>query len=336
MAVDHEILDIPTESLVVDDQNPRFFHLRIVHGRTNLSQEEILSEISNDSEIGFLIKSIQQKGVQNPIWVKPLDFQKYLVLEGNRRTYVLKRLCKEGIQPPKGIRFDMVKANVVSRKTSDVDLLLLKISIQTGKKSWRAFNEAAATYELVNTHQLSIKEVATVNMISKREVRMRIENFGLFQDFIRISESTDISKFSFFSDMPSAVRKWIKKSDKNKKQYFQLITPDSITGIQRLPSATTKGGARDFGRLLADERVAQAFIKDDNMSMDRALGLLGRLDIWKEYKWLGAAEKLIEDLIILDEEDVKKIARKKKAVRLVKNLSLASQVLLERINDVDK
>ena len=45
------------------------------------------------------------------------------------------------------------------------------------------------------------------------------------------------------------------------------------------------------------------------------------------------AEKLIEDLTILDDDDVKKIGRKKKAVRLVRDLSLASQVLLERIND---
>jgi hypothetical protein len=332
MTVKHVRKLIPITKLELDDENPRFFHLRFLHGRNSLTQNEILAEIGKDHEIKFLKRTIQKNGVQEPIWVKQLGTGKYRVIEGNRRTCVLHNLCAEGLDPPEGIRYDVVEANVVDENTQDVDLLILKISLQTGKKTWRAFNEAAATYELSKSHGLTNRDIANVSMISVREVKHRITNFKLFQEYVQASGSLDIGRFAFFSDMPPTVRKWIMENEENKQQYFNLITTDPETGIRRLPSVATKGGVRDFSKLLSDKRVALAFIRDKTMTMETALKLLKGLDIWKQYKWLRIAENLSDEMIILGDEDIKKIRSKKTAVKVIKQLSLALLVLVERLN----
>lgn len=332
MKVKHVRKLIPITMLELDDQNPRFFHLRFLYDRKSLTQKEILAEISKDHEIKFLIRTIRENGVQEPIWVKQLGNGKYRVIEGNRRTYVLNSLCSEGLAPPEGIRYDVVEANVVDENTPDVALLVLKISLQTGKKTWKAFNEAAATYELSRTHGLANSDIANVSMISVRKVKLRINNIELFQEYVQTTGTLDISRFSFFSDMPPSVGKWVLEHEENKQQYFKLITTDPETGIRRLPSVATKGGVRDFSKLLSDERVALAFIRDKTMTMETALKLLKGLDIWKQYKWLRIAENLADEMILLEEEDIKRIRNKKTAVKVIKQLSLASLVLVERLN----
>ena len=169
-------------------------------------------------------------------------------------------------------------------------------------------------------------------MISVREVKHRITNFKLFQEYVQASGSLDIGRFAFFSDMPPSVRKWTLENEENKRQYFNLITTDPETGIRRLPSVATKGGVRDFSKLLSDKRVARAFIKDKTMTMETALKLLKGLDIWKQYKWLRIAENLSDEMIILGDEDIKRIRNKKTAVKVIKQLSLALLVLVERLN----
>ncbi|MDP6099582.1 MAG: ParB N-terminal domain-containing protein, partial [Candidatus Thalassarchaeaceae archaeon] len=60
--------------------------LTYLHGRSEFVQE-ILEELGNDEQIPTLLKSIKRSGIRNPIWLKDLNDGKYLVIEGNRRTY---------------------------------------------------------------------------------------------------------------------------------------------------------------------------------------------------------------------------------------------------------
>ncbi len=334
MTIKHIQKKIPVSSLVVDDENPRFFHLRMVGGRKKINQSELLAEIGKDTDIKYLIRSIKQEGVQDPIWVKPIKGGMYKVIEGNRRTYVLKNLCDRGETPPNDVEYNKVIANVVDETVSDARLLILKITLQTGKKSWRAFNEAAASYKLSKTFHMANEDIANVDSISVKEVERRIENFEMFQEYIKSIGTMEISKFSFFADIPSKTRKWVREKEKNKQDYFKLITPDEY-GIQRLRSVATKGGVRDFGKLLDDPRVLSAFIKDDLMTMETALELVKDLDIWKKYNWLKTAEKLVTHLRLLEEQDLKKIAYQKQAVKILKRLSVAVVFVLEKLKEFD-
>ena len=103
---------IKVGDLVLDADNPRFLHLK--HKTGPLTQSEIENEIIiNDDDVPLLTKSIQKSGVKDPIWVVKQKGGKFLVVEGNRRTVVLKRLLKDGVAPPPGVRFDEVQAHVM-------------------------------------------------------------------------------------------------------------------------------------------------------------------------------------------------------------------------------
>jgi len=84
---------IRVKDLLLDPENPRFYHLAL-QGRKNLGQEQLASEIESDSETGTLTKAIRKSGVKDPIWVKEDGEGRFLVLEGNRRTVILRKLLE--------------------------------------------------------------------------------------------------------------------------------------------------------------------------------------------------------------------------------------------------
>ena len=93
---------IPVSALRLDPDNPRFFDLKALQGRKELTQEELKNEILDDDEIITLGKAIKKAGVAEPIWVKDSGDGSYLVLEGNRRTVILQQLLEEKQKPPPG------------------------------------------------------------------------------------------------------------------------------------------------------------------------------------------------------------------------------------------
>lgn len=328
----HVQKEIPVDSLVVDSDNPRFFHWKYLEGRDNITQEQMLSEIGDDPEIKRWIKSIRKEGVKDPIWVKPIQGNRYLVIEGNRRTYILKQLCEKDVEPPEGVRYDVVTANVVDKDATKEDLLVLKITLQTGKKTWGAFNKAASTYRLSNVHLMNEKDIADRSLISVREVKERIADFELFQEYSKETGNKNPKWFSYFSEIPKRVRNWIDQNERNKEIYFDLITPDPETGIQRLRSIATKGGVRDFSKILTNDAVLEAFLKDKEMTVEEGLELLKEKDIWKKYKWLKRAKSLAGELSLLGKEDIQRISSEKKALNALKRLHRATSLVLEKLD----
>lgn len=334
MDMKHTQKEIPVAALVVDPENPRFFHLRATHGKKNITQEQLLEEIGEDKELNLLTKSIRKEGIKAPIWVKPIAGGKYLVIEGNRRTYILKSLCERSVEPPQSVRYDVVKANVVDKMATDQDLLVLKITLQTGKKAWGAFNEAAATHELSRVHLMADEDIADRSLISVREVKRRIENFGYFQEYVKATGHHEPRRFTYFSGIPESVRKWIYESDENKATYFKLISPDPKTGVQRLRAVATKGGVRDFSKILPYPHILAAYLKDEEMLVEDALDLVKEQDIWKKFDWLKGARKLAGQLSLLDDDDLKEIKSEKKAVTTIKRVYKSIERILEKL-DVD-
>jgi len=147
---------VKTKDLLLDSDNPRFFELRELKGRGKLSQNDLMLELSKDSDLPTLMKSIRRSGVEDPIWVKPVENGKLLVIEGNRRTHILSRLLEEGVTPPSGVKYDVVCANVMPEDTSETELLLQRVILQVGKKAWGPFNEAVATYDLRQKQSFSL------------------------------------------------------------------------------------------------------------------------------------------------------------------------------------
>jgi hypothetical protein len=327
----HVQKEIPVEALIIDPANPRFFHLKVLHGREELDQTELFDEISKDREIILLTKSIRKDGVTDPIWVKPVKGGKYLVIEGNRRTVVLKTLLEKKAEPPSGVRYDVIIANIVEKAASTEDLLVLKITLQTGKKPWGAFNEAAATNELSRVHLMADEDIADKSRISVKAVVRRIENFELFQEYAKSTGVHDPRKFSMFSQMPAKVREWIYENGGNKDTYFKLIAPDPSSGETRLRKVATKGGVRDFATILPYPKVLSAFLKDKEMTVGDALEMVKDFDIWKKFDWLKAAQKLAGQLSLLVDDDLESIKTERKAILTIKRVNKQTERILEKL-----
>ena len=322
---------IKTEDLFLDPDNPRFFELRELKGKKALSQDELHNEIEKDDDIISLLRAIRKDGVKDPIWVKPVENGKYLVIEGNRRTHILTKLLREKIIPPKGVRYDTVPANILSKDTDEKELLLQRIRLQAGKKEWGAFNEAVATYELRNEHLLDEEDIATELQISRKKVKDRINNYNLFIEFTQTTKVTDPRKFAFFTDTPKKVRNWIEKDENNKKTFYKLIMP--LNGVQKIRSVATKGGLRDFEKILDRPQILEQFLNSPRMTVEDAFELLKEEDITEEVDVLKKIDRVSEKLNALDEEQVDRIKKDKNASRKIKRLYKACQSILLRVGE---
>ena len=325
MEVEQRTIDV--KDLELDHDNPRFCHL-VLSGRTLNTQEELLDEILKDTEIITLMKSIKRSGVQDPIWIRQREDGKYLVLEGNRRTVVLKILMRDNIIPPEGVTYSKVLANIIPSNTSKTDELLQKARLQAGKKEWGAFNEAAVTYILRNEYLLEIEDIATELQISQKEVNKRLENYDLFREYVDYSKDENPRKFSFFNDAPPKVRNWIPD---NKKTYFDLINPR--TGIQKIPSVSTKGGLRDFATVLQVPEALDYLINNENVTVEDALEIAKDIDIKKDLPFINRLGPLAIELFKLDDTQIEKIKMEPKIIQSIKQLRNACNDILEKIDN---
>jgi hypothetical protein len=322
--------EVPTADLVLDEDNPRFFHLRHKN-KGILTQEEIEQEIvTNDDDIPLLTKSIQKDGVKDPIWVVKTSGDKYVVVEGNRRAVVLKQLIKEGVKPPLGVRFDQVSAHVLPRDTPEVQLVLQKARLQSGKKAWGAFNEAALTYQLRQPpHLMAIEDIAVDLKIPISKVRERIDNYKLFVEYSKTTGDENPKRFAYFAECPPRVRDWFKDSSTNKESYFKLICP--IEGNNKIRSVATRGGLRDFARVLEDPEALKVLLNEPSATVEDALEIAKDNDIKKAAPFIRRLAPLAMDLRSLDSAHLEKLKTEVKFKVDLKALRSACDEVLQKL-----
>jgi hypothetical protein len=326
-----DLRDIKTDDLILDLDNPRFFHLAHRGTKTKVTQESIEKEIvDNDDDIPLLTKSIQKSGVKDPIWVVARD-GKYVVMEGNRRTVVLKRLHKEGSKPPPGVRYDIVQAHVLPSDTAPVELILQKARLQGGKKAWGAFNEAALTFQLREPpHLMATEDIAVDLKIPIAKVKERIENYKLFKEYIATTGDDNPKRFAYFSDCPTKVREWFRDNDKNRDAFFQLICP--LDGKNKIKSVATRGGLRDFAQVLESPEAVTFLLKDPSATVEDALDLAKENDIRKAAPFINKLGPLAQDLRGLDAAQLERLKSEVKFKVQLRTLRAACEEVLQKID----
>ncbi len=322
--------EIPVNELFLDPENPRFFHL-VLQGRKDLTQDDLFKEIEEDPETATLIKAIRKSGVKDPLWVKESGTGKYLVLEGNRRTVILKKLLQEKANPPQGAKFDRVMANIIPSTTSEAELLLQKARLQAGKKIWGPFNEAAVTYRLRHEHLLEPEDIAAELQISITEVKDRIQNFKLYQEYAKTTKDFNPKRFSFFKDAPKPVREWFTETDENKNQYFEFISPSS--GHQKIRSVSTKGGLREFAKVLDDKDAFNYLLTHEDSTLEDALEIAKDNDIMKGMPFVKRIEPLATEMRKLSETDIAKLKEEPRIKMQIKSLQKACTELLDKLGN---
>jgi hypothetical protein len=322
---------IPVDKLVLDEQNPRFLHL--AHkGGPGLNQSQIEQEIlDNDDDILMLTKTIQKSGVRDPIWVVRSNDGRFIVMEGNRRTVVLKRLLREKAPPPPGIEFHSVQAHVLPSDTPPVELILQKARLQSGKKAWGAFNEAALTYQLQQApHLMHIEDIAVDLKIPIAKVRERIENYKLFAEYVKSTGEDNPKRFAYFAECPPKVREWFRETPQNKADYFRLICPSSKE-FYKIRSVATRGGLRDFARVIEDSEALKMLLEDPHCSVEEALEFAKDNDITKAAPFVKKLAPLAMSLRGLDGLQLEKLKAEVKFRVDLRSLREACQEVLDRL-----
>lgn len=330
MNQDSTLREIKTTDLLLDIENPRFFHLKHLGREAKITQDAIEKEIvENDDDIPLLTKTIQKSGVRDPIWVIPRD-GRYLVMEGNRRTVVLRRLLKEGATPPDGVRYDVVLAHVMPADTAPVDLILQKARLQSGKKAWGAFNEAALTFQLKEPpYLMAVEDIAVDLKIPITKVRERIENYKLFVEYTKMTRDDNPKRFAYFADCPPKVRDWFRDSPKNQEAFFQLINP--LQGKNKIKSVATRGGLRDFAQVLQNPDALRLLLEDPAATVEDALDLAKENDIRKAIPFIGRIAPMAQDLRSLDSSQVERLKSEVKFKVSLRSLRTACDEVLQKI-----
>lgn len=325
-----EMREIKTAELMLDLENPRFLYLKHQGDGHALTQEQVEKEIAeNDDDIPLLIKTIQKDGVKDPIWVIPRNGH-FLVMEGNRRSVVLKKLLKEGVVPPPGVRYDVVRAHVLPSDTPPVELVLQKARLQAGKKAWGAFNEAALTFQLREPPFLmALEDIAVDLKIPIAKVRERIENYKLFKKYIETTGDDNPKRFAFFNECPSKVREWFRDNDKNELAFFRLINP--LEGKNKIKSVSTRGGLRDFAKVLESPDALKFLLDDPSATVEDALDLAKENDIRKAIPFFNRIAPMAQDLRGLDLSQIERLKEEVKFKVALKALRAACDEVLTKI-----
>lgn len=325
----YERTEIPVAALLLDPDNPRFYDMKALQGRKDLTQEELMHEMKGDDQIPTLAKAIKRSGVTDPIWVKDLGNEKYLVLEGNRRTYILNQLLTEKQKPPSGVRYDVVKANVYPPGASETELLLQRVRLQAGKKEWGSFNEAVLIYELRFKHKMEEEDIAVELQKSMKEVRHRIESFKMFKEYSESTKDINPKRFAMFHEAPPAVWNWMNESGRNLKAYYSLISP--MNGKQKIRSVATRGGLRDFAQVLEDREALAALTDDADTTVEDALQIVKENNLVKDVPFVQRLGAMATHLMSLTETQIEKLKPEKKYQTDLKRLKKACESVLDRI-----
>ena len=252
---------VKPSQLLLDPNNPRInVDVDLEHNYCNeeilsdLVQNDILKKINNQEyRVSELKKGISQHGFLSgaePLIVEQLDnTNKFLVLEGNRRTSAIKTLLleKKNTLPQtvlKTLELIEVKElkyipNPYYPREEIIDILLGTIHL-TGKVAWGAMEKAHyifKTYKrelsrtLVNDElQINdecLNKLSEVFNTSKSEIRKNIWVYNIFQQLRKSGYKTDSRKFTLIelSITNSALR----------KDYFEMDESCcfSVLGLER-------------------------------------------------------------------------------------------------------
>ena len=332
MADSTRLKEVKVAALVLDTDNPRFFHLHHRGGKTvTLTQDDVEKEIiDNDEDIPLLTKSIQKTGIKDPIWVIPRNDGKYLVLEGNRRAAVLRRLIKEKTKAPTGVRYDVVEAHIVPSDIPPVEVLLQKARLQAGKKAWGAFNEAALTFQLQEPpHLMAAEDIAVDLKIPLTSVKERIENYKLFRKYIEKTGDNNPKRFAYFSECPKKVREWFQATEANKDAFFQLINP--LDGKNKIKSVATRGGLRDFVQVLESPEALKFLQNDPSATVEDALDLAKENNIRKAIPFINRIAPMAQDIRSLDASQIERLKTEVKFKVGLRSLQAACEEVLAKL-----
>jgi hypothetical protein len=287
-----EILDLPLKKLKLDSNNVRFHHFA-----NRLTDAQIEEEIWKESDTRDLFREIlNSRGLSEP----PIVDSSLVVMEGNRRLVCLRKLSErthngEYPQMPENT-FDSVTCYVLPKDTpqKDIAILLGRLHV-SGKKEWKALNQAAHIYELFNKHGASQADITNLMSMSKSTVGHMIKAFQLTTDYgKKYSEDTAwVYKFSYFYEMVKRknLDSWLDKNG-NTERFMEWLAKGKLSrgmDVRKLPE------------IIKTQEAVQAI---DSGGFDVALKVLSKSDPAIDNRFYAHVKDMVERLNDVPREEL--------------------------------
>ena len=227
-----DLMPISLSQLKLDPNNVRFKHIE-----EPMTDEEIAKYIWNENDTKSLLREIKfSEGLSEPPIVKKISDSEYLVIEGNRRTVCLNHWAEE-IRSRKEKNITMEKIDPVQCVVLPPDIDEASIALYlarqhvSGKKEWRALNQAAHVYDLINKYDYDWLDVSHAISMGKNTINLNLKAFQITLDYHKkYPEDQDwLNRFSHFLELYKrrTLKEWA-ENPKNIEKFMEWVNNGKI------------------------------------------------------------------------------------------------------------
>ncbi|SHE78619.1 AAA family ATPase [Chryseobacterium sp. OV279] len=241
------------DRLMLDPNNYRFIDNKdYVHVSDDQISEKRIQDRSlsfligkNEDNISDLVTSFKSNGILklDPIQVKELPDNNYLVIEGNRRTAALKYLYEQykksnDVGKLTESDFKSVELVLISEESPIQHLITMGLHHISGKKKWSPVNQAQLIQDLKIKHKLTEEEICNSLAINKHNLRRSLRILSLIEGYKRsdYGDQFQTNMFSVFEEVIKNVKMkaWLEWNDtemrptnlENEEKLFSWISKD--------------------------------------------------------------------------------------------------------------
>lgn len=309
---------IKLEDVFVDPNNPRLLEMGFEEvPNDRIAEEDVQEEsIANMKKIGLkdIIEKVKKFGflTVDRVVVRPLNEDKFVVLEGNRRISSLKSLKEDHtrgrVSLNEGVLNSIEEFKVLVYNGADKDVVWLLQGLRhiKGIKDWSPVQQGKFLVKMQERRNLRPTDLATMTGLGRDTIANLIRSYKGWEQAKEdddYGDKVDADKFSLFQEAifkKPSLKKWLEWDDNNKRfenqeNFKKLLAwylgdEDVNNGEPRLPRVNPD--VRDvLSKLLLDENksIFEEFENGD-ISIDKA-----RTKI-EEDKYLKDADEVKVDL----------------------------------------
>ena len=165
-------------------------------------------------------------------------------------------------------------------------------------------------------------------------VKKQLRSYRMFLDYSNSTGDHNTKRFSYFNEAPKKVIEWVEDSPKNEKNYHSWIDPSN--GQAKIRSAATKGGLRDFAKVIEDNQALELLREDPMATVEDAMTVVKQNDIKKEMPFINNLLPLQSKLNNLNEEQIVRVHGEPRVKVYLKSLKTAIDNLLNDLDQLDK
>jgi len=249
---------IDIDRIILDQENPRIGLFKDSQIKPDLTQEEIEFALVNKNPQAFdkLKESIEaNEGIINPIWVHPIDSEKFMIIEGNTRLVIYRKLREKYLN--KEI-YKKILCNILPKKISESQKNFIKLEAHLrGTTEWDSYEKARYLFILNDVEGYSVRALTKLTKMSEREIRLNIQAFlDMEKQYLPKyqKDPTEVFKFSYFVEY----EKNRKLKDAMKKQNLSIDDFCDWVGSGKIPRAML---VRDLNPILETNQSKKAFIE---------------------------------------------------------------------------